>query len=157
MELSFRMNEVGLSKLRTGWLRQLKGWLDSREWLTHTPNGEAAANAENNHLWPEAIGTAKVHRAHIMVAVIGKEEDTLEFCKLYVKVLSACCRQPYAAGVYASGVVFEPSFYEDCADMMHEDLLPIFNRIWFGLYESEGACEAIPTAWNSSVGRRSRF
>ena len=40
VELSFRMNEAGLSKMGTGWLRQIKDWLDSGEWLTHTPEGE---------------------------------------------------------------------------------------------------------------------
>ena len=265
VELAFRMNEAGLSKLGTDWLRQLKDWLDSGEWLTYTPedgsegtlvavfvdqtchmglvyrqpgddrhfeifrdadgnlcsaawfegcpeengaedeesaglkgsfagfvllsepswdkqqlirdlkekwdiaaeeaegdgddtlmltvddslvavslmsapipDGEAEANAENNYLWPEAVETAKAHKAHIMVAVIGKEEDALELGKLYVKALSACCRQPYATGVYASGVVFEPSFYEDCAEVMREDILPIFNWVWFGLYGGEG-------------------
>ena len=36
VELSFRMNEAGLSKMGTDWLRQLKERLDSGEWLTHT-------------------------------------------------------------------------------------------------------------------------
>ena len=40
VELSFRMNEAGLSKMGTDWLRQLKDRLDSGEWLTHTPEGE---------------------------------------------------------------------------------------------------------------------
>ena len=40
VELSFRMNEAGLSKMGTEWLRQLKERLDSGEWLTHTPEGE---------------------------------------------------------------------------------------------------------------------
>ena len=40
VELSFRMNENGLSKMGTDWLRQLKEHLDSGEWLTHTPEGE---------------------------------------------------------------------------------------------------------------------
>ena len=40
VELSFRMNEAGLSKMGTDWLRQLKEYLDSGEWLTHTPEGE---------------------------------------------------------------------------------------------------------------------
>ena len=34
------MNEAGLSKMGTDWLRQLKERLDSGEWLTHTPEGE---------------------------------------------------------------------------------------------------------------------
>ena len=40
VELSFRMNEAGLSKMGTDWLRQLRERLDSGEWLTHTPEGE---------------------------------------------------------------------------------------------------------------------
>ena len=40
VELSFRMNEAGLSKMGTDWLRQLKERLDSGEWLTHNPEGE---------------------------------------------------------------------------------------------------------------------
>ena len=49
-----------------------------------------------------------------------------------------CCKQKYVTGVFTSGVVFEPRFYEGFANMMKEDELPIFNWIWFGLYRSEG-------------------
>ena len=49
-----------------------------------------------------------------------------------------CCKQKYATGVYTSGVVFEPRFYEGLADMLKKDELPIFNWVWFGLYRSEG-------------------
>lgn len=41
VDLSFRMNEAGLSKMGTDWLRQLKERLDSGEWLLHTPEGES--------------------------------------------------------------------------------------------------------------------
>ena len=40
VQVSFRMNEAGLSKLGTDWLGQLKEQLDSGAWLTHTPEGE---------------------------------------------------------------------------------------------------------------------
>jgi len=102
------------------------------------PNGEAEVNAENNYMWKDAVKAAREHSAHIMVAVLGKEEDVLKKGKLYTKLVAACCRQQYATGVYTSGVVFEPRFYEGFADMMKEDELPIFNWIWFGLYRSEG-------------------
>ena len=102
------------------------------------PNGEAELNAENNYMWEDAVKVAKEHCAHIMVAVLGKEENLLEKGKLYTKVVAACCRQEYATGIYTSGVVFEPRFYEGFADMMKEDELPIFNWVWFGLYQSEG-------------------
>ena len=101
------------------------------------PGGEAEANAENNYMWEDAVKIAREHRAHIMVAVLGKEKDLLEKGKLFTKMLAACCRQKYATGVYTSGVVFEPRFYEGFADMLKEDELPIFNWIWFGLYRNE--------------------
>ena len=103
------------------------------------PNGEAELNAENNYMWEDAVKVTKEHRAHLMVAVLGKEEDLLEKGKLFTKLVAACCRQRYATGVYTSGVVFEPRFYEGLADMIKEDELPIFNWVWFGLYRSEGS------------------
>ena len=106
------------------------------------PDGEAELNAENNYMWPGAVKAAKEHSAHIMVAVLGKEETILERGKLYTKLVAACCRQKYASGVYTSGVVFEPRFYEGFADMMKSDALPIFNWIWFGLYQDEGGMSA---------------
>ena len=102
------------------------------------PGGEAELNAENNYMWPDAVKIAREHCAHLMVAVLGKEDDLLEKGKLFTKLVAACCRQRYATGVYTSGVVFEPRFYEGLADMIKEDELPIFNWIWFGLYRSEG-------------------
>lgn len=101
------------------------------------PGGEAEGNAENNYMWEDAVKVAKEHRAHLMVAVLGKEEDLLEKGKLFTKVVAACCRQNYATGIYTSGVVFEPRFYEGFAEQMSEDELPIFNWIWFGLWRDE--------------------
>ena len=101
------------------------------------PGGEAEANAENNYMWEDAVKIAREHRAHLMVAVLGKEKDLLEKGRLFTKVVAACCRQKYATGVYTSGVVFEPRFYEGFADMLKGDELPIFNWIWFGLWRNE--------------------
>ena len=101
------------------------------------PGGEAEGNAENNYMWEDAVKVAKKHRAHLMVAVLGKEENLLEKGKLFTKVVAACCRQEYATGIYTSGVVFEPRFYEGFAEQMSEDELPIFNWIWFGLWRDE--------------------
>ena len=36
---------------------------------------------------------------------------------------AVCCKQKYATGVYTSGVVFEPRFYEGLADMLKKDEL----------------------------------
>lgn len=101
------------------------------------PDGEAEECAKNNFMWPEAVEAAREHEAHIMVAVIGKEESLIERGKLYVKLLSVCCHQENITGIYTSGVVFQPRFYEGFSGMMKEDSLPIYNWIWFGLYRTE--------------------
>lgn len=106
------------------------------------PGGEAEENAENNYLWPDAVKAARKHRAHIMVAVLGKGDDFIKKGKLYAKIIAACCRQKYATGIYTSGVVFQPEYYEHFADMMKDDLLPIFNWIWIGLYKGEKGMNA---------------
>ena len=104
----------------------------------HIPDNEAEINAENNYMWPEAVEVAKAHKAHIVVAVLGEEEKLLERGKLFTKAMAVCCKQKYTTGIYTSGVVFEPRFYEGLADMLKKDELPIFNWVWFGLYRSEG-------------------
>lgn len=101
------------------------------------PDGEAETNAQNNYMWSEAVEAAKVHKAHIMIAIIGKEENLLERGKLFVKILACCCKQQGALGVYTSGVVFAPWYYEKFANIMKEDGLPVYNWIWIGLYRSE--------------------
>ena len=103
----------------------------------HIPDNEAEINAENNYMWPEAVEVAKEHKANIMVAVLGEEEKLLERGKLFTKAMAVCCKQKFVTGVFTSGVVFEPRFYEGFANMMKEDELPIFNWIWFGLYRNE--------------------
>lgn len=105
------------------------------------PDGEAEQNAVSNYIWPEAVQAAENHRAHLMVAVLGQETDLYERGKLFVKILSCCACQEYVSGIYTSGTVFEPQFYRNFAEMMKEDMLPVFNWIWFGLYRTdEGVC-----------------
>ena len=40
-----------------------------------------------------------------------------------------CCHQKNITGIYTSGVVFQPRFYEGFSGMMKEDSLPIYNWI----------------------------
>lgn len=112
------------------------------------PDGEAEINAENNYMWPEAVEIAKEHSAHIMVAVLGQEDDVIQKGKLFTKLVATCCNQKYATGVYTSGVVFEPVFYEGFANMMKEDELPIYNWIWFGMYRNENGLSAYTYGMN---------
>ncbi len=105
------------------------------------PGGEAEECAKNNYLWRDAVKAAKAHKAHILVAVLGKDVHILERARLYTKLLSVCCLQKRAAGVYTSGVVYEPMDYKRSAEVMKRGMLPMMNLVWVGLYRGEsGMC-----------------
>ena len=101
------------------------------------PNEEAEINAENNWMWEEAVEVTKTHKAHIVVAILGDEEDVISRGILYTKIMATCCKQENAIGVFTCGVVFEPSYYMKSAEIIRDGELPIFNWIWFGLYRTE--------------------
>ena len=101
------------------------------------PNEEAEINAENNWMWEDAVEVTKTHKAHIVVAILGDEEDVIVRGLLYTKIMATCCKQEKAIGVFTSGVVFEPSYYMNAAEMIRDGELPIFTWVWFGLYRTE--------------------
>ena len=101
------------------------------------PNEEAEINAENNWMWEDAVEVTKTHKAHIVVAILGDEEDVIVRGLLYTKIMATCCKQEKAIGVFTSGVVFEPSYYMNAAEMIRDGELPIFTWVWFGLYGTE--------------------
>ena len=101
------------------------------------PNEEAEINASNNYMWREAVEVTKSHKAHIVVAVLGDGEDIKERGLIYTEIMATCSMQENAIGVFTSGVVFEPNTYIDSAQMIKEQALPIFNWIWFGLYQTD--------------------
>lgn len=105
------------------------------------PGREAEEAAAGNYLWPQAPAETARHRAHLMVAVMGKLLPLPERGKLFVKVMDTCCDQPGAIGVCQRGTVFQPAYYQSTARMIREGMLPLFNWIWFGLrLREEGLC-----------------
>ena len=101
------------------------------------PNGEAELCAKNNYFWDKAESVAKAHVAHLLVVVMPHDEDRIRVAKLFTKVMAVVCAQPSVTGIFTTGVVFEPKFYAGFAEMMKEDLFPLFNQIWFGIYPTE--------------------
>lgn len=103
------------------------------------PENEAERYAETNYMWQDAVEVTKTHQAHILVAVLPHGLTPIEAGKLYVKVVSACLRQPNAIGVYTSGTVFQPEFYIEVAEIMKDDeeALPILDWIYLGLYRND--------------------
>lgn len=105
------------------------------------PNREAENNAKNNYMWPDAVAITKTHKAHILVAVLGDSEDIIEKSKLFVKINTCLCKQKKVLGIYTVGSVFHPTHYEMLANMLKKGFFPIYNLIWFGLYNTEkGIC-----------------
>lgn len=112
------------------------------------PNQEAEINAQNNFMWQEAVEVTKKHKAHIVVAILGDNDNINEKAVIYVKIMASCSKQSNAIGVFTSGVVFEPSNYINFAQMAKEKMLPIYNLIWFGLYQDEKGLNAYTYGMN---------
>lgn len=115
---------------------------------TPVPGGEAEYHAGSNYRWPEAADTAKKHKAHLMVAILGTQIDTKEAAKLLVKVVTSCCKMGNVLGVYANKTVYQPEFYVDCSEMMKDGMLPIMNLVWIGLYGSKDGISAYTYGMN---------
>ena len=106
------------------------------------PEREAEQQAKTNYWWEEAVQAAAAHRAHLLITVLPQgQEGPVEAAKLLTKVSAAACGQPGALGVMAAGTLLAPDFYRAVADTMREDVLPILNWVYFGLWQSEqGVC-----------------
>ncbi|WP_040196529.1 DUF4261 domain-containing protein [Candidatus Soleaferrea massiliensis] len=101
------------------------------------PNREAEEAAQGNYLWPQAEETAASHKAHLVLAVLGKDQPALLVGQLFVMLCCACLKLKNARGLYVNGTVYQPGFYLESAAMMKEGNLPLFNMVNFGLYRSE--------------------
>ncbi|MDR1464831.1 MAG: DUF4261 domain-containing protein [Oscillospiraceae bacterium] len=103
------------------------------------PNGEAVTNAKTNDRWPEAVAAAEAHRAHIMVAVLRREQPLLDGAVLYVKLCASCLKQPGVLGINTLGSVLAPDFYREAAlAYLAAGQFPLLNLVFFGLYTNDG-------------------
>lgn len=106
------------------------------------PNGEAEANAASNFMWPGAVDAAKAHKAQLIVAIMGRELGAKEAGIVLAKVVATCCKNENVLGVYANETVYAPDFYANCSQMIKDDMFPVLNLVWFGLYGSEDGVSA---------------
>lgn len=105
------------------------------------PGGEAERQAAKNYRWPGGVEQTKRHKAHLVVGLLNLGLAPAQAGRLMVKILASCCRQNGVLGVYANGAVYQPQFYLDCSQMLNNGGFPLFNLVWFGLYQSEkGLC-----------------
>lgn len=115
------------------------------------PNGEAEHYARGNYMWREAEEAVKGHKGHIIVGVVG-ESDPISKGKLFVKAVCACLGQKNALALYTDGAVYQPRFYLDLATVMKDNVLPVLNWIWFGIY-SDGTQSGIYTYGLKKFGK----
>lgn len=102
------------------------------------PNDEVVENAKTNFMWKEAVAVAESHKAHIIVAVLRREQPLLEAAVLYVKLCASCLKQPHAVAINTIGSVLAPDFYIHTAkSYIENDSFPIMNLVFFGLYSND--------------------
>lgn len=116
------------------------------------PDGEAEYYAQRNYRWRNAVEVTQTHKAHLMVAVMGKGKSPMEAGELLVKAVMACLKSADVVGIYGSETVFEPNFYMQFGEMMKEGMFPLFNLVWFGLYKSDKGFSAY-TSGLASFGK----
>lgn len=115
------------------------------------PDGEAEHYAKSNYMWREAEETVKGHKAHIIVGVVG-DETAINKGKLFVKATCTCLKLSSALALYTDGAVYQPRFYLDVSEAIKEDILPVLNWIWFGIY-SDGTQSGIYTYGLKKFGK----
>ena len=83
VELVFRMNEAGLSKLKTDWLEGLKNDLDSGRWRTYTiPEGEGLLTAVHVYLNYELLLIYRLRTEERRFRVLLHADGTEGGCEL---------------------------------------------------------------------------
>ena len=70
------------------------------------PDGEAEYWAKGNYMWQDAVEVAASHKAHAIIAILGKEDDLIEKGKLFVKAVCAIMKQETAVAFYNEGTKF---------------------------------------------------
>ena len=101
------------------------------------PDNEAVICAQSNYMWQEAVEVSKSHNAHLIVAVVGKQESLMEKAKLFVKLLATCTLQENTLGIYTNGTVYKPDMYLNFATVMQKDILPVLDLVWIGMYRDK--------------------
>lgn len=102
------------------------------------PDDEAVRNAGSNYLWRQAVQVTQTHVAQLIVAVFKREASQLDAAAVYTKLVSSCLKLPNAIGIYTSGTVFQPEFYQEVTEnMKQEGQFPLLNLIYFGLVQTE--------------------
>ena len=104
---------------------------------TKVPDGEAEYWANSNFMTREkSVAAAKNHKAHLLVAVLGKDAP-LKAGELFAKIASSCLKASNALGIYECGTVWLPEDYIQSAMVMKEGEFPLAALVFVGLYQDK--------------------
>lgn len=101
------------------------------------PDGEAEFYAEANYLWKDAVETTKQHQAHLLVTVMNRDGNAIEAACFFTDTVNICSRQTGALGIYTTGNVYEPDFYDEWTKKLRENKMPIPLWVYLGLVNDE--------------------
>lgn len=104
---------------------------------TPVPNGEAEYYAEANFLWREAVETVKQHKAHLLVTTMNLEGNPIGAAAVFTDVVNTCSNEIKALGIYTTGNVYEPSYYDEWAQKIVNGEYPIPLWVYLGLVNDE--------------------
>lgn len=116
------------------------------------PDGEAEYWAKGNYMWQDAVEVTASHKAHAIVAILGKEDDLIEKGKLFVKAVCAMMKQETAVAFYNEGAVFPPKMYLDFAGLLSDGHVPVLNLVWLGIF-SDGKQAGVYTYGMRRMGK----
>lgn len=97
------------------------------------PNNEAEENAKSNFLWKDAQKEVAKHKAHIMLAVINKN-DAVEQSLMFAKVCSSLLKLKNTIAVYKNPTVYKKDFYVQFVQTIKNEELPMPIMIYVGMY-----------------------
>lgn len=98
------------------------------------PDGEAEYWARANYMWQDAVEVTASHKAHVIIAILGSDDDPVKKGNIYVKAVCAMMKQENVIAFYNEGAVFPPKMYLDFAGLLKDGHVPVLNLVWIGIY-----------------------
>lgn len=109
-------------------------------WLDYPASSTAIHDAAKVSLiWPTALQEAPLHKAQVVISVIGPDNRTLDWYKLMTRVAAAVLENSRAAGIYLESqyLLVSRGYFLEAARNIDESL-PLTCWLYFGRWEENG-------------------
>lgn len=117
---------------------------------------EIIENAQANFYWQDAVEVTKRHKAHLIVAVLNKDNTIVNAAELFVKVSASCLKQENATAFNTLNIVFRGGFYRDNAltTIKVDKRFPLLNLVFLELYTTDGNSVSAYTYGLEHLGKK---